>query len=170
MAFACLLPAGAGAATASHGGATANDPQFQPPKRAKIRNGKAIAPRGAPKAVRRAIKAANRIAKMPYRYGGGHGSFEDTGYDCSGSISYALHGGGLLDTPLDSSSFAGFGVAGKGKWITVYTNPGHAFVMIAGLRFDTGYNGRGRVGRNNSRWSKKKRPTGGYTKRHPAGL
>ena len=85
------------------------------------------------------IDAANHIAKhKPYCYGGGHGSWQvDSGYDCSGSVSYALHGGRLLRRPLDSSGFMRWGHGGKGKWITVYANPGHAFMVVAGLRFDT---------------------------------
>src|SRR3954454_21471854 len=151
--LACLSPASALAAktggassgsdqnaSAATGGVSPDDPRFKPPKKAKIINGIAYAPKGAPKAVVRAINAANKIVRMPYRYGGGHKpNFEDTAYDCSGSVSFALHGAGLLRSPLDSSSFMHWGEAGKGRWITVYTNPGHAFAMIAGLRFDTGH-------------------------------
>jgi hypothetical protein len=162
-------------ASAATGGVGPDDPRFKPPKKAKIVNGLAYAPKGAPKRVVRAIAAANEIVKMPYRYGGGHKpTFKDSGYDCSGSVSYALHGAGLLRSPLDSSSFMSWGLAGKGRWITVYTNPGHAFVMIAGLRFDTGFRD-GNAPRNGShpgsgpRWGKA-RPTSGFTARHPKGL
>jgi peptidoglycan hydrolase-like protein with peptidoglycan-binding domain len=114
--------------------------------------------------VARAIAAANRIATKPYRYGGGHGSFDDTGYDCSGSVSYVLHGAGLLSSPLDSSSFMSWGAPGPGKHITIYANSGHMFMTINGRRFDTGYGG------NGNRWASGSRPTAGYTVRHPPGL
>jgi hypothetical protein len=94
-------------------------------------------PPSAPPEVHAAIAAANKIVGKPYRYGGGHAKVEDSGYDCSGTISYALIGAKLLKTPLDSSSFMRWGDAGRGDWITVYTNPGHAYVVIAGLRLDT---------------------------------
>jgi peptidoglycan hydrolase-like protein with peptidoglycan-binding domain len=128
----------------------------------------AIAPDDAPPEVQDAIAAANRITTKPYRWGGGHGKWEDSGYDCSGSVSYALHGGGLLKQPLDSSSFMSWGRSGKGAWITVYANSGHAYAVIAGLRFDTSSGG------NNTgsgpRWRTKSRSSSGYTARHPAGF
>lgn len=120
---------------------------------------------GMPRTVRRVIAAGNRIARAPYRYGGGHASFRDSGYDCSGSVSYALHGGGLLRRPLDSSSFMSWGSAGRGRWITIYAKPSHMFMVIRGRRFDT--SGRGATG---SRWQWTRRSTAGYTVRHPAGL
>ena len=120
-----------------------------------------------------AINAANQIVRKPYIYGGGHGNFLDKGYDCSGSVSYALHGAGLVTVPLDSSSFMAWGLPGRGKWITVYTNPGHAFMVIAGLRFDTGYRDRkalkGAAPGTGPRWGKQ-RPTGGFQARHPFGF
>ena len=128
----------------------------------------AIAPDDAPQEVKDAIAAANRITTKPYRYGGGHGKFEDSGYDCSGAVSYALHGGGLLDSPLDSSSFMSWGDAGKGKWITVYANSGHAYAVIAGLRWDTSAAGAG--GGEGPRWRTKSRSASGYTARHPDGF
>ncbi len=100
-------------------------------------DGKAIPPSNAPRKVVKVIKAANRIRNKPYQYGGGHGSWKDSGYDCSGSVSYALHGGRLLRSPLDSGGFMRWGKGGKGHWITVYSNPSHAFLVVAGLRFDT---------------------------------
>lgn len=118
-----------------------------------------------PLAVRRVIAAGNRIAHAPYRYGGGHASFRDSGYDCSGSVSFALHGGGLLRRPLDSSSFMSYGAPGRGRWITIYANPGHMFMVVRGRRFDT--SGRQTTG---SRWQWSRRSTAGYTVRHPAGL
>jgi peptidoglycan hydrolase-like protein with peptidoglycan-binding domain len=128
----------------------------------------AIAPDDAPQEVKDAIAAANRITTKPYRYGGGHGKWEDTGYDCSGAVSYALHGGGLLDEPLDSSSFMSWGSAGKGTWITVYANSGHAYAVIAGLRWDT--SAAGASGGDGPRWRNKARSPDGYTARHPAGF
>jgi hypothetical protein len=125
----------------------------------------AIPPAAAPQAVKDAIYAANRITRKPYRYGGGHKRFNDSGYDCSGSVSYALRGGGLLKRPLHSSAFMRWGVAGPGDWITVFTNPGHAYVVIAGLRFDT--SGPGERG---PRWRKSARSSRAYTARHPEGL
>jgi hypothetical protein len=114
--------------------------------------------------VARAIAAANRIATLPYRYGGGHGSFNDTGYDCSGSVSYVLHGAGLLSSPLDSTGLESYGAPGPGRYITIYANSGHAWMTINGRRFDTGYGG------NGNRWASGSRPTGGYVVRHPPGL
>lgn len=125
----------------------------------------ALAPAGAPPQVHEAIAAANRIVGKPYRYGGGHGSFEDSGYDCSGAVSYALHGAGLLDAPLDSSGLTAFGQAGAGDWISVYANSGHTYVVIAGLRLDT--SGSGGAG---PRWHVQRRSASGYVVRHPAGL
>jgi len=122
--------------------------------------------RGAlPRAVRLVIAAANRIAHKPYRYGGGHASFTDTAYDCSGSVSYALRGAGLVSRPLDSSSFMSWGAPGRGRYITIYANPGHMFMVVRGRRFDT--SGRERGG---SRWQWERRSTAGYVARHPPGL
>ncbi len=122
---------------------------------------------GLPLAVTRAIAAGNRIAHKPYRYGGGHGSFESSGYDCSGSLSYMLHGGGLLRAPLDSGRFMTYGSAGRGRWITVYANPGHAYIVIRTrrglLRFDTSGMDDG------SRWDGDLRSSAGYSVRHPTG-
>jgi hypothetical protein len=125
----------------------------------------AIAPADAPPAVQTAIAAANRIAGLPYRYGGGHGHFEDDAYDCSGAVSYALHGAGMLEAPEDSSALERFGEPGRGAWISVYANRGHAYAVIAGLRFDTsGSGGRG------PRWRAAPRSGHGYVVRHPSGL
>src|SRR5688572_10154523 len=117
-----------------------------------LENGLAAAPADAPVAVQEAVFAANEIVGKPYRYGGGHRRFKDTGYDCSGTVSYALNGADLLDSPLDSSSFMRWGERGKGEWITVYTNPGHAFVVIAGLRLDTSAAGERRSSGKGPRW------------------
>jgi hypothetical protein len=129
-------------------------------------DGKAVAPASAPPEVKAVIDAGNRIAGKPYKYGGGHGRWEDSGYDCSGSESYALHGGGFVRSPLTSSDFESWGVAGKGTWITSYANSGHSFVVVAGLRFDTGWNNSGQ----GPRWSAQMRPSDGYVVRHPAGF
>jgi len=115
--------------------------------------------------VRRAVAAANRIQFKPYVYGGGHGSFRAAGYDCSGTVSYVLHGMGRLDTPMDSGELMHYGRPGRGRLITVYANPGHAFMVIDGRRFDT--SGRASSG---SRWGPGMRSTAGYVARHPAGL
>ena len=125
----------------------------------------AIAPDSAPQQVKDAVAAANSITNKPYKYGGGHGSWEDSGYDCSGAVSYALHGGGFLTKPMDSSELEGFGAAGKGQWITVYANGGHAFVVIGGLRFDTSG-----TGEDGPRWRTETRSTSGYVVRHPDGF
>ena len=129
-------------------------------------DGKAIAPAGAPPEVVAVIAAANKIAGKPYKYGGGHGDWEDSGYDCSGSESYALNGAGLVSRPLNSTEFMSWGEPGEGQWITSYAHSGHSFLVVAGLRFDTGYNNAG----NGPRWSTKMRPSDGYTLRHPEGL
>ena len=134
-----------------------------------LSNGKAAAPAGAPEAVQQAIAAANQIIGRPYVYGGGHKSFLSRGYDCSGTVSFALHGGSLLRNPLDSSSFMRWGASGRGAWITVYTNPGHAFVVIAGLRLDTSAAGDRRGGKG-PRWRPVLRSTAGFKARHPEGL
>lgn len=142
-----------------------------PGTRARLMDdGYAAAPADAPPRVQAAVWAANEIVDKPYRYGGGHGSFEDSGYDCSGTISYALHGAGLLKSPLDSGSFMRWGKQGKGKWMTVYTNPGHAYIVIAGLRLDTSSAGDTRSTGRGPRWRSTGRPTRGFKKRHPAGF
>jgi hypothetical protein len=125
----------------------------------------AIAPAGAPAEVVDAIEAANRITRKPYRWGGGHGRWRDSGYDCSGAISYVLHAAGLLKASRDSSGFMSFGARGRGEWITIYAHGGHAYMDIAGLRFDT--SGRGERG---PRWRLEPRGARGFVKRHPAGL
>jgi len=150
-----------------------------PGTRAKLlADGTAAAPAAAPAPVQKAIWAANALQSKPYRYGGGHGSFEDSGYDCSGTISFALNAAGVLPSPLDSSSFMRWGEAGRGAWMTVYSNPGHAYVVIAGLRLDTSAAFvRARSSRRHRkaaekgpRWRPCRRPSRGFTVRHPAGL
>jgi hypothetical protein len=176
------LTAPASATAASTGGTappnsrtsspTTGGAQYEPPPPpptepglARLENGVAYAPPGAPLGVVRAIKAGNRIQAKPYRYGGGHKAFQDTAYDCSGTVSFALHGGKLLRSPLDSGSLMKWGLAGEGTWITVYANPGHTYMIIAGLRLDTsGTGGRG------PRWQTIQRDSTGFVARHPAGL
>jgi len=128
--------------------------------------GVALAPPDAPEAVQGAINAANTIVGRPYVWGGGHGSFYDDSYDCSGSVSFALFGGGLIPRPLTSGDLMRWGEPGAGKWITVYANPGHTFVEIAGLRFDTVGDEQG----TGPRWHLATADTSGYVARHPPGL
>jgi cell wall-associated NlpC family hydrolase len=128
-------------------------------------DGRAVAPREAPQVVRDVINAGNVIAKTPYLWGGGHGSWSSVGYDCSGSVSFALAGAGLLDSPLTSGALAQWGAAGPGRWITIYANGGHVWMVVAGLRFDTG----GLRG-SGTRWQPTSRSTSGFVARHPEGL
>jgi hypothetical protein len=128
-------------------------------------DGLAVAPAGAPPQVAALIAAGNRIATLPYEYGGGHGDFADTAYDCSGSVSFALHGAGLLDATLDSSALARWGETGAGAWLTVYANKTHTYLIVAGLRFDT--SGRRKGG---TRWQAGPRSARGFKVRHAAGL
>ena len=115
--------------------------------------------------VHRLISAANRIATAPYKYGGGHGTYHDSGYDCSGSVSYALHYAGLLRTPLDSSGLMSYGLPGRGRHVTIYANPGHAYMVVDGRRFDTSA-----IRETGSRWTGTHRSSAGYVVRHPPGL
>jgi cell wall-associated NlpC family hydrolase len=136
--------------------------------RAVLRNGVAYAPSRAPQSVKNAIWAANTLRRKPYVWGGGHGSFYDRGYDCSGTVSYALHGAGLLNSPLPSSDLMRYGERGRGRWMTIYSRNGHTFAVIAGLRLDTTDLGRG--GDVGPRWYAYARDTSGYVARHPAAL
>jgi hypothetical protein len=136
------------------------------PNSALIFDGKAFPPANAPESVVKAIVAANQICKMPYKWGGGHKQFDDTGYDCSGSAGYVLHAAGLLNTSMPSTGFRKFGESGEGKWISIYARNDHTFMVIADLRFDTGYGSRGQ----GPRWSAEDRPVGGAVVRHPPGL
>jgi cell wall-associated NlpC family hydrolase len=133
-------------------------------------NGMAAAPATAPQEVKDAIAAANEIIGKPYVYGGGHNArFLSRGYDCSGTVSFALHGADLLRRPLDSSSFMRWGQSGPGTWFTIYTNPSHAFMVIAGLRLDTSAAG-DPSGLKGPRWRPVLRSTKGFKARHPDGL
>jgi len=135
------------------------------PRARVLPDGSAVAPDDAPDIVKRVILAGNAIAKFPYKWGGGHGAWRDDGYDCSGSVSFALAAAGLLNRPLTSGLFTRYGEEGPGEWITIYPNDGHVFMLVAGLRFDT--SGRGRAG---TRWQDAPRPIGGFAVRHIAGL
>jgi len=152
---------------AGSGGASTSDPALKAPKNARLTSaGKVIPPAGAPPEIVRAINAANSISDKPYHWGGGHGSWnKDSGYDCSGAVSFALHGAGLVTSPLDSNAFMRWGETGGGAWITVYANRRHAYAVIAGLRFDT--SGPGGSG---PRWRTVQRPAAGFSARHFPGL
>ena len=142
-------------------------------------DGTAAAPASAPRPVQEAIWAANRLQNKPYKYGGGHAKIEDTGYDCSGTVSYALIHAGLLKSPLPSGPFMGWGAKGLGRWITVYAHGGHAYAVIAGLRLDTSVGSYARAIRRKiarsafergPRWRPMPRSAQGFAKRHPVGL
>jgi hypothetical protein len=134
---------------------------------AQLVGGRAIAPANAPTAVKQAIAAANRIHGRPYVWGGGHVSWLARGYDCSGAVGYALHGAGLLDVTMVSGQLARWGEAGAGRWITVYANDDHVFMVVAGLRFDTRDAPRGVSG---PRWHRASVDAGKFVARHPPGL
>jgi hypothetical protein len=185
MVAACALVLVLAPAASAQSGSTGGARYVPPPppaKRAALVNGIAIPPASAPVRVKRVMEAANRIIRLPYVYGGGHSLYSaaraaqaelDEGYDCSGTVSFALFGGRFLRSPLDSGSFLRWGKRGKGRWITVYTNPGHAYVVIGGLRLDTSGGDRlapeeRRTGRG-PRWRKYNRSPVGFTARHPRG-
>jgi hypothetical protein len=172
-AFAAAGAAPAASDAASSGGigdaaGTQTQPRETRSKRAKLVGGRAIAPRSAPRKVKRAIAAANRIVEgKSYCYGGGHSRWQSRCYDCSGSVSYALGkpGARVLKAPMPSGSFMNWGRRGKGQWITTYANSGHIYAVIAGLRLDTSMTDGDGPG-----WSKDMRASGGFRVRHPAGL
>jgi hypothetical protein len=155
-------PASAGRSKSS-GGATFQPPP-PPPEEATLVDGRVIAPVTAPRKVKRVIEAANRLVEKPYIYGGGHKPFSsllDRGYDCSGAVSYALFGGRFLRSPLPSGDLMSWGEDGPGEWITVYAHGGHAYAVIAGLRWDTSMTAGEGPG-----WSNEKRSSSGFKKRH----
>jgi len=156
-------PAPGTAPAAPPGTAPAGAVPTVPGRKAKLVNGQAIAPAAAPSAVQEVIAAANRISTKPYVWGGGHGAWASSGYDCSGSVSFALHGGGFLGSPLDSTGLERWGAPGQGRWITVYANSGHTYAVIAGLRWDTSGNAPGISG---PRWHRNLRPNTGFVVRH----
>lgn len=156
----------------SHGGHSEQNstpdfsPDLTPAGHVSLRSdGMAVAPINAPASIKAAVAAGNRIAKKPYRWGGGHGSFDDSGYDCSGSVSYVLHAAGVLGSPLASGALGSWGKAGPGNWITVYANAGHTMMSVGGVWFDTSG-----IGGNGSRWQGGSKGTGGYAVRHWPGL
>jgi hypothetical protein len=177
VAAACLLVAGlAGTAfaakTSSSGGATFEPPP-PPPEEATLVDGRVIAPASAPRRVKRVIEAANRLVEKPYVYGGGHTLYSsrlDRGYDCSGAVSYALYGGRFLRSPLPSGALMSWGRDGPGTWITVYAHGGHAYIVVAGLRFDTSMRDPDAPGpRSGPRWSRTLRESDAFVARHPRG-
>jgi hypothetical protein len=155
------------------GTTTTTDPAAPvgPPGRAKLRkDGTALAPADAPPAIQAAIAAGNAIHTFPYHWGGGHRSFTDTGYDCSGAVSYVLHAAGLLASPMPSGPLAAsWGAPGKGRWITVYANASHAYMVVAGLRFDTSAVGERLNQGSGPRWRHSKRKATGYTAKYYPG-
>ncbi len=132
---------------------------------ATLVEGVAVPPETAPAPVKAAIAAANQIHTLPYIWGGGHAKWASPGYDCSGAVSFALHGAGLITTPMDSGEMMNWGVPGKGRWITIYANAGHAWAVIDGVRWDTAGDAEG----TGPRWHPELAPTAGYVVRHPAG-
>jgi cell wall-associated NlpC family hydrolase len=161
------LPRPKGPATVSgnRSGAAPSVHDLQVDKATALPNGVALPPLEAPEAVMEVIRAGNTIARSPYKWGGGHGRFLDNGYDCSGSVSFALYAAGLIEGPRTSGQLESWGEPGKGRWITVYANGGHTFMEVAGIRFDTSAQ---RV--TGSRWENEMRPTAGFAVRHPPGL
>lgn len=138
---------------------------FESGRTAMLKDGVAYAPRRAPYAVKRAIAAGNRLQSMPYKWGGGHARLADSGYDCSGSVSYVLREAGLIKDSIPSRDYFKYGKKGEGKWITVYARKGHVFMTVAGLRLDTG----GPGGESGPRWKTATRQGSGHIMRHPSG-
>ena len=139
---------------------------YIPGRTAVVRNGYAIAPPAAPLAVQSAVAAGNRIAGLPYRYGAGHTLGYSDAYDCSGAASFVLRGAGRLRSPIPSKAFRRYGASGKGRWISIYARRDHVFLVVAGLRFDTGWG----TGAEGPKWTTKSRPATGCVIRHPVGL
>jgi peptidoglycan hydrolase-like protein with peptidoglycan-binding domain len=157
----------AGAAKPGNNGGAVAGPLVGPPTGKVTLNsdGTATAPADAPPEVQQVVAAGNQIAHMPYIYGGGHGTWNDNGYDCSASVSFALHGGRLINTQMDSTDLESYGDAGPGRWITIYANASHAFMVVGGLRYDTSG-----LSQDGSRWHDTPHPTSGYVVRHPTGF
>lgn len=140
--------------------------RFQSGRTALLKNGVAYAPKKAPIEVKRAIAAGNRLQGKPYKWGGGHARQNDSGYDCSGTVSYVLRESGLIKGSMPSNGYFSYGKKGEGDWITVYVRSGHVFMTVAGLRLDTG----GPGGRSGPRWKPETRAGAGHVMRHPSGL
>ena len=162
---ATVPPTGLGTAT----GPTTRPQLLVPGTTARYVNGLAAAPMSAPPAIQQIIWAGNELVGLPYIYGGGHGSFTARGYDCSGTVSFALHGASLLKVPEDSSEFEHYGSHGVGRWVAVFSNPGHAYMTVAGLRLDTSA-ADDPSSQQGPRWRPLRRSNGGYRVRHPLGL
>jgi hypothetical protein len=139
---------------------------YIPGRTATLDNGYAVVPRTAPLLVRQAIDAGNELVGKPYRYGGGHRNYYDTAYDCSGAVSFVIHSIGRMNTPTPSKELRGYAESGPGRWITVYASREHSFLVVAGLRFDTGYGD----GEHGPQWLTRSRPAGDFVTRHPDGL
>ena len=174
---ACLLvaaPAASAQSSSTSGGGASFVPPPPPPEKGALVNGRVIAPASAPARVKRVIAFANQIVEKPYLYGGGHKPFErgvlDRGYDCSGAVSHALRGGRFLRSPLPSGPFMSWGSSGPGRWITVYAHGGHAYIVVAGYRFDTSMRDPDAPGPGTGpRWSKSLRKSSSFVARHPRG-
>ena len=168
LAVVLLAPTGASAGCKGGGLTPAEIDMCTPtPKARLLDNGMLIPPKAAPARVKKAIAFANRIRNKPYVYGGGHRRFWDRGYDCSGAVSYALKGGNFVASPMPSGPFASWGQPGEGRWVTIYTNPGHIYAVIAGYRWDTSGNADGSTGPS---WHENLRTPAGFVARHPAGF
>jgi hypothetical protein len=166
MAIALLAPGSASARCTTGGVTPAEVDICTPTAKAKLLpTGELIPPKSAPAKVKAVIEAANKIRTKPYVYGGGHARWWDKGYDCSGAVSYALRGGEFLSSPLPSGPMEKWGEDGEGRWITVYSNPGHAYAVIAGYRWDTS----GNEGETGPRWHEDLRDNVGFVARHPTG-
>jgi hypothetical protein len=176
LSVACLLvlAPGAWAQSSSNSGGAVFVPPPPPPEKGALVDGRLVAPASAPRRVKQVITAANRIVEKPYVYGGGHTIYAsgrlDRGYDCSGAVSYALHGGRFLRSPLPSGMLMSWGRRGPGSWITVYAHGGHAYVVVAGYRFDTSMRDRDAPGpATGPRWSRTLRTSSAFVARHPSG-
>jgi hypothetical protein len=177
LSAACLLVLAPGAiaqTSAMSGGGATFVPPPPPPEKGALVNGRLVAPASAPTRIKAVIAAANQIVEKPYIYGGGHRPYRrgwlDRGYDCSGAVSHALHGGGFLRSPLPSGALMTWGMSGPGQWITVYAHGGHAYVVVAGYRFDTSMHDPNAPGpRTGPRWSRTLRKNDSFVARHPVG-
>jgi hypothetical protein len=167
LAVLALTPGAASAGCGGGGLSSAEVDICTPTEKARLLpNGMLVPPKSAPARVKAVIAAANKIRTKPYILGGGHARWWDRGYDCSGSVSFALHGGNFIESPLPSGPMEGWGLAGEGRWITVYANPGHAYAVVAGYRWDTSGNTDGRTGPS---WHEDLRTSSGFVARHPIG-
>ncbi len=177
LSVACLLvlaPTAGAQSSSTNGGGASFVPPPPPPAKGALVDGRLIAPASAPRRVKRVIAFANQIVEKPYVYGGGHKPFRrgvlDRGYDCSGAVSHALRGGRFLRSPLPSGPMMRWGEEGPGRWITVYAHGGHAYVVVAGYRFDTSMRDPDAPGPSTGpRWSKSLRKSSAFVARHPRG-